>query len=87
MYANYYVCEADYVKGDQLWKVKHKLGGNLKFLFRRKKGNFNKVPEKPFSKSSDDGIQTFYSRLNSTSSVSIFQMTLTSLPVQFPRAL
>jgi hypothetical protein len=39
-----------------------------------------------FSKSIDIGIQTSYARLNSTSSVSIFQMTLTSLPAQCPRA-
>ena len=45
------------------------------------------ISKSPFSKSIDYGMQTSYSRLNSTSSVSIFQMTLTSLPAQCPRAL
>ena len=53
-----------------------------------KKGNFNKAPGwVHFFKSIDIGIQTFYSRLNATLSVSIFQMTLTSLPAQCPSAL
>ena len=38
-----------------------------------------------FFKSIDISIQTSYSRLNATSSVSIFQMTLTSLPAKRPR--
>ena len=53
-----------------------------------KKGNFNKAPRwVHFFKSIDIGIQTSYSRLNATLSVSIFQMTLTSLPAQCPSAL
>ena len=40
-----------------------------------------------FFKSIDIGIEASYSRLNSISSVSIFQMTLTSLPAECPRAL
>ncbi len=55
-----------------------------KFLFSidGKKGNFNRAPLGCFSKSIDVGRQTCYLRLNSTSSESIFQMTLTSLPAQ-----
>ena len=48
-----------------------------------KKGNVNKAPGwVHFFKSIDIGMQTSYSRLNSTLLVSIFQMTLTSLPAQ-----
>lgn len=45
------------------------------------------LPKGAFSKSIGIGIQISYSRLNSTSSLSIFQMTLTSLPAQCPKAL
>ena len=58
------------------------------FVSMEKKGNFNKAPGwVHFFKSIDIGIQTSYSRLNATLSVSIFQMTLTSLPAQCPRVL
>ena len=53
-----------------------------------KKGNFNRAPLGCFfQKSIDIGIQISYSRLNSTSSVSIFQMTLTSLPAHVPKCI
>ena len=75
-------------EGDQLRKVKYKLTKNSFFVSMVKKGNFNKAPGwVHFFKSIDIGIQTSYSRLNATLSVSIFQMTLTSLPAQCPSAL
>ena len=53
-----------------------------------KKGNFNKAPGwVHFFKSIDIGIQTSYSRLNATLSVSIFQMNLTSLLAQCPKCI
>ena len=46
-----------------------------------------KLPKGTFSISIDVDRETPYWGLNVTSSVSIFQMSLTSLPVQCPRAL
>ncbi len=57
------------------------------FRIDGKMGYFNRAPEVLFQKSIDIGITDLLFEVKFTSSVSIFQMILSNLPEQCPRAL